>query len=107
MAAYFWAGLLTGLLIWALAEALLYLRRPVSRRLSEQIFAVVRAKDHVEDLEYSLRRIRADLKGCGFSCCRILLSEQGLDAENREIAQKIDGVRLCTEEQLVAAPLEL
>ena len=107
MAEYLWAGLLVGLFIWVLAEAAMQLRRPVSKKLREQVFAVVRAEGPVEDLEYCLRRIRADLAGCGFTGCSVLLSEENLSEEARQIAGRLDGVRLCTGEELRRMPLDL
>lgn len=107
MAGYFWAGLLIGLAIWVVAEALMQLRRPVSRKLHERVFAVVIADGPVEDLAYYLQRIRADLSGCGFLGCDILLAEDSLDPESRRIASRLEGVRLCTQKELAAMPLDV
>lgn len=100
----FWAGLLVGLCIWVAAESLLRFRRPVSKRLREHIFAVAELRGDTDDLEYLLRRLRADLAGCGFGNCTILLADSGLSPEQREIAVRMDGVRLCTEKELAVLP---
>ena len=105
MGGYFWAGLLAGLLIWVLAEVASRLRRPVSRKLLETVFAVVEAEEPGEDLEYCLRRLRADLSGSGFSRCQVLLLDKNLDEEAKAVASRIGGVRICSEKELSALVL--
>ncbi len=107
MAEYFWAGLLLGLLIWVLAEAAMQFRRPVCKRLRERVFAVVQADGPVGEMEYCLRRIRADLAGCGFNGCEVLLLDENLGPEERDAAARLEGVRLCTGEELKKLPLDL
>ena len=100
----FWAGLWIGLCNWVIAESLMRFRRPVSRQLREQVFAVAELRENTDDLEYLLRRLRADLAGCGFGNCTILLVDSGLSPEQREIAVRMEGVRLCTEKELAVLP---
>lgn len=83
------------------------LRHPVSRNLREYVVTVVKPQGKVEDLEYCLRRIQADLSGCGFVGCQILLVSDALDLESKQIAERVDGVRLCSERELAAMPIEL
>lgn len=91
---YFWAGLLMGLIIWAVAEAALRLRKPVSRGTREEVFAVLELTKPAEDLEYILRRIKADFSGCGFTGCRILLADRELTENDRQVAARTEGVYL-------------
>ena len=104
MWSYFWAGLLAGLIIWAIAEAAMRLRRPVSRGVREEVFAVLELEKPQEDLEYTLRRVKADFSGCGFSGCRILLADLGLSENDRQVAALTEGVYLVPPRLLAALP---
>ena len=104
MWSYFWAGLLAGLIIWAIAEAAMRLRRPVSRGVREEVFAVLELEKPQEDLEYTLRRVKADFSGCGFSGCRILLADLGLSENDSQVAARTEGVYLVPPRLLAALP---
>ena len=101
---YFWAGLLAGLIIWAVAEAALRLRRPVSKGMREEVFAVLALTKPSADLAYTLRRIKADFSGCGFTGCRILLADRELSENDRQVAARTEGVYLVPSRVLEILP---
>ena len=101
MGEYFWAGLIAGLFIWVVTEVCCQIfRRGPMRRVGAAAFAVLTAEGHVEDMEYLLRRAKAQLAEGEFPAGRILVGDRGMDAATRQIALRFEGARLCTEKDL-------
>ena len=98
---YFSAGLLAGLLLWILTEVCCQLirRRPLDRA-GAAAFAVLPAAGRMEDLEYLLRRTKAQLAEGDLPAGRILVLDRGMDPAARQVVLRFPGARLCTESEL-------
>ncbi len=101
MGEYFWAGLLVGLLIWVTAEVCfqLFRSRPLKKAKAVMV-ALIPAAGRAGQLEQLLRQVKSHLSGGDFPSGWILVVDQGLEPEARQVALRFGGVRLCAEKDL-------
>ena len=101
MGEYFWAGLLTGLLIWVVAEVSgwLFRRRPMGRA-GAALLALIPAEGKAEGLEHLLRLARTELSGGRFPSGGIVVIDRGMETEARQMALRFEGARVCREKDL-------
>ena len=101
MGEYFWAGLLVGLLIWVTAEVCfqLFRSRPLKKAKAVMV-ALIPASGRAGQLEQLLRQVKSHLSGGDFPSGWILVVDQGLEPEARQVALRFGGVRLCAEKDL-------
>ena len=101
MGEYFWAGLLTGLLIWAAAEVCgwIFRRRPMGRA-GAALLAPIPAEGKAGELEHLLRLTRAELSGGRFPSGGIVVIDRGMEPEARQVALQFEGARVCREKDL-------